>query len=163
MELFEVAGESIPQEWLDAKPTPFNWPANELNVAESADLRTQIRLRTIPSGHVRIGFVDAILKPDHPPFPLPFGYTGIAGGFTVVGEDGIVVSLSTVAINFINISAHEVGQALSLTHDGREKHHLMVFSADWNNNEKDPKRFSDSDFDTMKTNGTTSGYYVPIQ
>jgi hypothetical protein len=157
--LVAASGAAIPQSWLDAKPEPFNWPANELNVAECADLRTQIRPRQVPSGHVRIGFVDAILKPEHPPIPRPFGYTGIKGGFTEIGEDGIVVSLSEDALRFINVTAHEVGHTLKLTHDGREDMHLMHFGRDWKNIVEDPKRFSETDFDTIKT----SDYYVPLE
>lgn len=33
----------------------------------------------------------------------------------------------------------------------------------WNNDEKDAKRFRESDFETIRAYGTIDKYYVPIQ
>jgi hypothetical protein len=164
-----IAGEQIPQAWLDAQPAPINEPENLLGVSECANIRNQIRLRQVDAHHIRIGYVSIMLKPDIPPFPPPLGYTGLAGGFTQLRQDGIVISLlGNDGLRLCN-TAHEVGHTLILDHPDPDpthnKNHLMYNgeNATWRNNIQDMKRFLENEFEEIRTNGTIDNFYEALE
>ena len=110
--------------------------------------------RQVPTKHIRIGYVFAVMVPDAL-FPAR-----TALGFTDTGTDGIIVELrSPKALKTLGVTAHEVGHALGLNHV-EPTDFLMKTDMYWENSRRDSKRFKEVNFTTIKNK---EAFYVPLQ
>ena len=155
--LSNAAGLGIEQEWLDANDPES---ADFLNPDECQMLRFKLLNNTTTHPNsVRIGFVDAIFKPD--------GLTGTAYGFAFLNQDGAVVSLAAAAAPRLRVTPHELGHVLSLDHVAMSYelgYRLMTDEGGyWENSLFDSKRLVKDEVEAMKKSGTTTGFYVPLQ
>ena len=154
-----IEGVAIPQSWLDAVPNPDPTkpdiePADRLNASECQSARVLVRNRQVPANHIRIGYINALMRPD---LWLP---DRTALGFTDDGTDGIMVSLEPNEARFVlGVTAHEVGHTLGIDHV-EPSDFLMKSPMRWENSRRDSKRFEEGDFNTIKTK---EAFYVPIQ
>ena len=85
------------------------------------------------------------------------------GGFTILGTDGIIVSLAPFpdgARRRLGVTAHEVGHALGLPHtDIATRRWLMKDEGlIWNDDTLDSKRFQSGDFEIIRNR---QSFYVP--
>ena len=139
---------------------PGIFSAGHLNGNETDSLMLLVeKSNTVLSKRVRVGFVNASLTDSS---------TGgqIGGRAKKVGSDPCLVSLENFSRIKLNILAHEVGHASSLSHnflyDPNINHWLMRESAGskWSNDSKAAKRFYRLDADNIKN---YSSYDVPFQ
>ncbi len=148
-------GEAVPQSWFDAVPATGE-PADRLNDSECFAARNIVRSTVAPAKHVRIGYVDATLRVNSD-LHIP---TSVLG-FTLLGTDGIVISLETNAQRFLGTTAHEVGHALDLDHTPSPLKTFLMHDGlpDWENDKRDSKRFQEGDFNIIKQK---DAFYVPL-
>ena len=154
-----IEGDTIPQTMLDAVPNPDPTKpdlqaANLLIGSEIDAVRTQIRKWQVPDKHIRIGYVKATMQDTSNVLPID------VLGFTILGTDGIVVSLgSALARETLGVTAHEVGHAFGLDHVTPD-HLLMKGPMYWHNGKRDSKRFEEGNFNTIRNK---EAFYVPLQ
>ena len=157
-----IKGEVFEQKWFNEIPSeipgdPPKERANFLNSGECRLLHGRIRSLPVPLKQIRVGYVEAALNPEGQEWTA-------ARGFTVKDEhgreeDGSVVSLLGDNGTFLGTTAHEVAHVLSIGHTTRTSDLMYGDTTIWRNKLEDVKRFSEDDFDIMKSNNI---YYVPL-
>jgi hypothetical protein len=157
-----ITGEVFEQIYFDPRSAPPptgghpEQDANVLDVFEGHELRTRMgNLEYIPH-RIRIAYVNTKL----------YSSDGIVGGptnpgargWTMLGEDRILVSLATDNFGVLGVTAHEVGHALQLQHVPSNKNLMYEGAFNWRNDDLDSKRFDESDSNYIKG----GIYYVSI-
>jgi hypothetical protein len=156
---YGIVGKAVPQSWFDPMSAP-NDAADYFIPSESNLARDAVRGLTVSGKQIRIGYVDATV--------MVYGNNSWdqwrkVGGFTILGTDGIIVSLALFpdgARHRLGVTAHEVGHALGLPHtDIATRRWLMKDEGlIWNDDTLDSKRFQSGDFEIIRNR---QSFYVP--